>query len=78
MSMEYHDVWHNINLLCIKICPGRRALWVTYENINNSDLDGVLHASFLPELGQYGLLFDAVLPENYDPMTSHRRKIDAT
>ena len=29
-----------------KICPGRRAHSVKYENINNSDLDGMSLASF--------------------------------
>ena len=29
-----------------KIWPGRRAHWVKYKNINNSDLDGMSLASF--------------------------------
>ena len=29
-----------------KIWPGRRAHWVKYESINNSDLDGMSLASF--------------------------------
>ena len=29
-----------------KIWPGRRAHWVKYKNINSSDLDGMLLASF--------------------------------
>ena len=34
MSMEYHVLRNK----CLKIWPGRRA---RYENINNSDLDGM-------------------------------------
>ena len=30
-----------------KIWPGRKAHWVKYENINNSDLDGTVHAGEL-------------------------------
>ena len=29
-----------------KIWPGKRAHWVKYENINNSDLDGMSLASY--------------------------------
>ena len=40
-----------------KIWPGRRAHWVKYKNINNSDLDGMSLASFCQsraELSQVG------------------------
>ena len=51
-SMEYHDVLPNTSLIHLfmhKIWPGRRAHWVKCENINNSDLDGMPLASFLPK-----------------------------
>ena len=56
--MEYHDVLPNISLLAgwvfmHKIWPGRRAHCVKYENINNSDLDGMSLASFCQSKAVY-------------------------
>ena len=48
--MEYNDVLPNIKLggqvFMHTIWPGRRAHWVKYDNISNSDLDGMSFASF--------------------------------
>ena len=57
--MEYLDVLPNISLSRMsvykvyKIWPGRRACYVQYENITNSNLDGMSLASFSQSRADY-------------------------
>ena len=48
-----------------KIWPGRRAHWVKYKNISNSDLDGMSLASFCQSRAELFLSYSAPLCEKW-------------